>query len=80
VPGKAGSSKITKAGLIKESEETTHLSVIDAEGNAVSVTTTLNDSYGSKGCSSRSRFLSSIMKWMISASSPAFPTCMAPPE
>ncbi len=31
-----------------ESEETTHLSVMDAEGNAVAVTTTLNDSYGSK--------------------------------
>lgn len=31
-----------------ESEETTHLSVIDGEGNAVAVTTTLNGSYGSK--------------------------------
>ena len=31
-----------------ESEETTHLSVMDAEGNAVAVTTTLNGSYGSK--------------------------------
>ncbi len=31
-----------------ESEETTHLSVIDKEGNAVSVTTTLNNSYGSR--------------------------------
>ncbi|HNJ96225.1 MAG TPA: gamma-glutamyltransferase, partial [Ferruginibacter sp.] len=46
-PGKAGNSKITGAGMIRESEETTHLSVIDAEGNAVAVTTTLNDSYGS---------------------------------
>lgn len=46
-PGKAGNSKLTGAGIIKESEETTHLSVIDAEGNAVAVTTTLNDSYGS---------------------------------
>ena len=46
-PDKAGSSKITGAGTIEESEETTHLSVIDAAGNAVSVTTTLNDSYGS---------------------------------
>jgi gamma-glutamyltranspeptidase/glutathione hydrolase len=33
--------------VAKESTETTHLSVIDNEGNAVSVTTTLNDSYGS---------------------------------
>ena len=46
-PGKAGNSKITGPGFIKESEETTHLSVIDAAGNAVAVTTTLNDSYGS---------------------------------
>ena len=30
-----------------ESHETTHLSVVDAYGNAVAVTTTLNDSYGS---------------------------------
>ena len=32
----------------KESTETTHISVIDKEGNAVSVTTTLNGYYGSK--------------------------------
>lgn len=31
-----------------ESMETTHFSVVDSEGNAVAVTTTLNDSYGSK--------------------------------
>lgn len=29
-----------------ESDETTHFSIVDANGNAVSVTTTLNDSYG----------------------------------
>lgn len=34
-------------GVAPESEETTHYSVIDSEGNAVSVTTTLNGSYGS---------------------------------
>jgi gamma-glutamyltranspeptidase/glutathione hydrolase len=48
-PGKAGNSNDTKAGKINsESEETTHLCVMDKEGNAVSVTTTLNNSYGSK--------------------------------
>jgi gamma-glutamyltranspeptidase/glutathione hydrolase len=48
-PGVAGSSERTKAGIIpKESEETTHLSVIDKDGNAVAVTTTLNNGYGSK--------------------------------
>ena len=44
----AGSSKNTGAGEISEHMETTHISVIDAEGNMVSVTTTLNGSYGSK--------------------------------
>lgn len=48
VPGVAGKSDVTKAGVIAESEETTHLSVVDAEGNAVSVTTTLNGGYGSR--------------------------------
>ena len=49
VAGKAGSSEVTKAGDIDaESEETTHLSVADRWGNAVSVTTTLNGGYGSK--------------------------------
>lgn len=32
---------------VKESEETTHYSIVDKEGNAVSVTTTLNGAYGS---------------------------------
>ena len=43
------SSKI-KPGEItfNESYETTHFSIIDKEGNAVSVTTTLNNSFGSK--------------------------------
>jgi gamma-glutamyltranspeptidase/glutathione hydrolase len=47
---KAGNSEVIKPGNIplKESEETTHISVIDKDGNAVAVTTTLNDSYGSK--------------------------------
>lgn len=50
VPGKAGNSELIKPGDIPavESEETTHLCVIDKDGNAVSITTTLNNSYGSK--------------------------------
>jgi len=49
-PGKAGDSKLIQPGIMprKESEETTHLSVIDKEGNAVAITTTLNNSYGSR--------------------------------
>ena len=48
-PNVAGNSEQVKPGVIpKESEETTHISAIDAEGNAVAVTTTLNNSYGSK--------------------------------
>ena len=33
---------------VYESDETTHYSIVDQEGNAVSVTTTLNGAYGSK--------------------------------
>jgi gamma-glutamyltranspeptidase/glutathione hydrolase len=48
VPGVAGNSKTTQAGQVHESEQTTHFSIIDAEGNMVAITTTLNDTYGSK--------------------------------
>jgi len=45
---KATLSTDIKAGEVpKESEETTHFSIVDREGNAVSVTTTLNGGYGS---------------------------------
>ncbi|MBI5858536.1 MAG: gamma-glutamyltransferase [Sphingobacteriales bacterium] len=49
-PVKATPSSMIQPGKLAgyESEETTHLSVIDKDGNAVAVTTTLNDSYGSK--------------------------------
>ena len=49
-PAKATPSSVIKPGSLQtaESEETTHLSVIDKEGNAVAVTTTLNGSYGSR--------------------------------
>ncbi len=38
----------SRALAIREPENTTHYSIVDAEGNAVSVTTTLNDSFGSR--------------------------------
>ncbi|MCB9309507.1 MAG: gamma-glutamyltransferase [Lewinellaceae bacterium] len=50
---KATKSQDVKPGII-EHEETTHVSIIDMDGNAVSLTTTLNGGYGSctvvKGC------------------------------
>jgi len=41
------SSRFAAAHLAPESEETTHLSIMDADGNAVSLTYTLEQSYGS---------------------------------
>ena len=47
-----------KGGLIKkESEETTHFSIVDEEGHAVAVTTTLNSGFGSKTVVSGAGFL-----------------------
>jgi gamma-glutamyltranspeptidase/glutathione hydrolase len=47
-PDKASLSTDISAGLVQpfESEETTHYSVVDSEGNAASTTTTLNGGYG----------------------------------
>lgn len=47
---KASLSSEIKEGKISfnESRETTHYSIVDAQGNAVAATTTLNDGYGSK--------------------------------
>ncbi len=47
---KATTSKDINPGTIEvvESDETTHYSIVDQFGNAVSVTTTLNGAYGSK--------------------------------
>ena len=47
-PEKASVSENISAGIIHESNETTHISIIDAEGNMASITTTLNGGYGSK--------------------------------
>ena len=41
-------SQTVLADWLKESEETTHFSVVDSSHNAVSVTYTLNDNFGSK--------------------------------
>lgn len=41
------SSDIRAGDVIAESEETTHFSIVDRQGNAVAVTTTLNGGYGS---------------------------------
>jgi gamma-glutamyltranspeptidase / glutathione hydrolase len=48
-PAQATPSIEIKEGKLSltESHETTHLSIVDQKGNAVAVTTTLNDSYGS---------------------------------
>src|SRR3989442_748333 len=50
-PDRASSSEQVRAGkpVGYESEETTHFTVLDAEGNAVANTYTLNNSYGSAG-------------------------------
>jgi gamma-glutamyltranspeptidase/glutathione hydrolase len=47
-PDKATNSDVIKAGDLKtmESEETTHYSIVDSEGNCVAVTYTLNGGYG----------------------------------
>jgi len=47
-PNHASKSADINAGMIHESDQTTHISIIDADGNMAAVTTTLNDSYGSK--------------------------------
>lgn len=45
---KSDSANFNKAHLLYESPQTTHISVVDKEGNAVSLTYTLEQSYGSK--------------------------------
>ncbi|WP_420581157.1 gamma-glutamyltransferase [Reichenbachiella sp.] len=49
-PSKATPSNLIKEGQVDviESMETTHFSILDKEGNAVAITTTLNSYFGSK--------------------------------
>jgi gamma-glutamyltranspeptidase/glutathione hydrolase len=47
----------TAASRATEGNHTTHYSVVDAEGNAVSVTTTLNDNFGSRVTAGKLGFL-----------------------
>ncbi|MFK7806895.1 MAG: gamma-glutamyltransferase [Saprospiraceae bacterium] len=56
---KATNSDDINGGTIAtpESEETTHFSIVDKDGNAVSITTTLNASFGSKTVVSGAGFL-----------------------
>jgi len=61
---KATPSKVVSRGAIAgyESMETTHYSIVDAWGNAVAATTTLNDGFGSKYyCESLGFFLNNEM-------------------
>jgi gamma-glutamyltranspeptidase / glutathione hydrolase len=57
-PTKATPSQVVKHGeLAAVSEQTTHLSIVDTEGSAVSITTTLNDNYGCRTVVSGAGFL-----------------------
>lgn len=56
---RATPSSAIKAGSPQhhESEQTTHFSIVDKEGNAVSITTTLNNAYGSQVVVQKGGFL-----------------------
>jgi len=45
---RASKSSNIQAGVAHESDQTTHISIIDGDGNMLAVTTTLNNGYGSK--------------------------------
>ena len=59
ISDQATPSNAIKPGLAasKETVHTTHFSIVDAEGNAVSQTYTINDSYGSKVTSPKLGFI-----------------------
>ena len=59
-PNHASKSVDIKAGIVHESDETTHISIIDAEGNMVAVTTTLNGGFGSRTVVGGAGFISTL--------------------
>ncbi len=57
-PERATSSDSIGSGkVLLESDQTTHFSIIDAEGNAVAITTTLNGAFGSRVIVGKAGFL-----------------------
>ena len=50
-------AELRPPGGVREPENTTHYSVVDSKGNAVAVTTTLNDSFGSAVTAGKLGFL-----------------------
>ncbi len=51
------SDKIGSGNILLESDQTTHFSIVDAQGNAVAITTTLNGSFGSRVVVGKAGFL-----------------------
>ncbi|MFT4204372.1 MAG: gamma-glutamyltransferase [Chitinophagaceae bacterium] len=56
-PDSATPSKLVNAGNIPMSEQTTHISIADRQGNMVAITTTLNNHFGSKTVVGKAGFL-----------------------
>ncbi len=51
------SDSISAGVILLESDQTTHFSIVDAQGNAVAITTTLNGAYGSRVVVGKAGFL-----------------------
>ena len=66
-PNKATPASTIKANnpLPYESDQTTHFSIVDKDGNAIANTYTLNFSYGTGLVAEGTGILPSTMKWMI---------------